>query len=138
MYPLFHCCWCPHPVCGCFVHDGSAPPALAAVIVDYRPFGRAVGQRRQRQHRGRASSSGGQSIPNINCTIMSLLCLWSLLVSIIVVVGVVLLKCPSQSRCSGTSRNRTCTLPLPHWCCHHRRPLSRRCCHCCPPNPPAQ
>jgi hypothetical protein len=102
MYPMFHCCrrrcHC-RPVCGRFViRDGSAPPALAAFVVNDWRFGR----QQQRQLRGRASSSGGQSIPNINCTMTSLSCSLSLIVSVIVVVGVVLLKCPSQSRLSGT------------------------------------
>jgi hypothetical protein len=96
MYPLFRCHRRPRPVHGRFVRDGSAPPALAA---------RASRQRhRQRRPRGRALSSGGQSIPNINCTMMSSLCSSYLLVYVIVVVGVVLPKYPSQSRRSATSK----------------------------------
>jgi hypothetical protein len=102
MYPLFCHCRHPCPVCSHFVHDGSAPPALATVVADNLRFGRAVGRRRQRRPRGRASSSGGQSVPNTNCTMTSLSCSSSLLVSVI--VGVVLPKCPSQSWRSATSK----------------------------------
>ena len=49
---------------------------------------------------------------NINCTMMSLLCLSSLIVYVIVVTGVVLQKCPSQSWCSTTSK-KSHVLALP-------------------------
>ena len=102
MHPLFRRCRHPHPVHGCSVRNGSAPPALAAVVADDLPFGRAVKRQRQRIPSGRALSSGGQSVPNINCTVTSSVCLSALLVSVIIVVGVILPKCPSQSWRSAT------------------------------------
>ena len=52
--------------------------------------------------------------------------------------GVVLLKCPSQSRRRATFKKSHHTLPLLRRHPRCRRPPLRRCCHCCPPNPPDQ
>ena len=82
---------------GLFSFCPTDPPRLpcVAVVADNWRFGQAAKRRRQRRPRGQASSSGGQSVPNINCTMTFLSCSLSLLVSVIVVVSVILLKCVS-------------------------------------------
>ena len=113
-----------HPVRDRFVREGSAPLALAPVVtVDCR-FGRAVDNN--------DDSLPSQSVSNIDRIMTSSLCLSSLLVSVIFVVVLLLLKCPSQSRWRRTSKKLRAYPPLT--CrCHHHPPL-RRCCHRRPPN----
>jgi len=96
MHPPFRRCCCPCPIRDCFVRDGSAPPALAAVVADNRRFGRAVDD----DNDGLPS----QSISNIDRVMTSSLCLLTLLVSVIFIAVRILPKRPSQSRRRTTSK----------------------------------
>jgi hypothetical protein len=105
----------PRPVRGRFVRDGSAPPALAALRASRRTTTTLTTQR--------------ASLVFRRCTMASSSCpYWS----------------PASCSSVSSSRNaplkvsvarppRNCTRTLPR-----RRPPSRHCCRCRPPNLPAQ
>ncbi len=65
-----------------FVRDGSAPPALAAVVADDRRFGRAVDND--------DDGSPSQSVSNIDRVTTSSSCSSSLLVSVVFIVVLLL------------------------------------------------
>ena len=92
----FRCRRCLCPVRDCFVRDGSAPPALAAVITNDWCFGRAMDDD--------DDGSPSHSVSNIDRITTSSSCLSSLLLSVIFVVVFLLPKCPSQSRRRTTSK----------------------------------
>ena len=126
MYPPFRCHHCPCFVRGCFVCDGSAPPAVVVVVADNWRLGKPLDGNDNNNPTGRVSSSGGgggdnghNSSPNaLPCrdhTMTSLSCSSSLLVVVIIVVVVnvivILPKCPSQSWRSETfKKSRTYSL----------------------------
>ncbi len=95
-------CRCLHTVRDRFVRDGSAPPALTAVVPDDRHFGQAVDNN--------DDSLPSQSVLNIDRVMTSFSCLSSLLVSVIFVVVLLLPKRPSQSRRRTTSE-KSCAYP---------------------------
>jgi hypothetical protein len=81
MHPPFRCRRL-RTVCDRFVRDGSAPPALAAVVANDRRFGRAVDND--------DDGSPLQSVSNIDRVTTTFLCSSSLLVSVVFVVVLLL------------------------------------------------
>ena len=106
-------CNCPRVVCSRCCH--LCIPSVIAVILA-RPACPCRSCRRRSALRASLRMTTTKTTPwaslifwraehhNINCTMMSLLCLSSLIVYVIVVAGVILQKCPSQSWRSTTSK----------------------------------
>ena len=136
-HPFHHHSW-PHPIRGHFVRNRqTACPCRgwcrqSALWASFRWW-----QQWQWHPHRQASSSLGQSTPNIDWATTSLSCSSSLLVSVILIILVVLPKSTLKVGVVRPPRNHTCTPPLLHGrCCHPTS--SRCCCHCRRPNLPAQ